>query len=533
MNLLVPVVLLLLAVLAILILGLLKLRIGTIWLVAAVASFGAWISIILIVIFKPASVIISNWLPEPFAFHSLILSSSPQQWGIGFLLVSLLVAVVFSEAKYLATPDYFLRLTGAMLLTAFGLLAIFSRSLLAFVLTWSLVDLVEFGVIAVLIGRPKSHQSATISVLFRALGILLLILLVSYAPPDPSTGVPTMLTNRTWWLLILLVLFRMGTIPQYQPYIDTPVYQRGLISLIRSLPILTTFSFVAFMAPVGLPVIRTGFIFTLLTVAILYASIAWFSAMDEIKGRPHWLFAMAGYGLATLLTGEIDALTGLAVVLITGGSGLFLYSPRLKRINPFIVLLLMSLLTIPYTPSAGLSRLFSSSAAMSFRIVWVVSYAILVAGIIKHALKRAVKISDSEPWMLLFHTIALYFIALAPWVIILVFLGNQPDFINWWPWITILALSSALVFVYFIFIRKVKNICNRYGQGFRVLESIVHWAGGFLRFAWLGKFISSIGYLIDKAVRLFARVLEGDGGFLWSFLFIVLLLSLLLTRPVP
>ncbi len=530
---LVPVLILLVAVVAILVLGLIKFRVGTIWLVGALLSFGAWLSMLPIAFIKPAQVEIANWLPDPFGFQSLVFFYTPQQWIIGFLLLSLLVAVIFSEAKYLDTPNYLLRLSGSMLLTAFGLLAIVSRSILAFVLTWALIDLVEFGVIAVLIGRPRSHGSAATSVLFRAIGILLLVIFISVAPVDSATGSFQSLSPQLWWLLIFLVLFRMGTLPLYQPYIDAPVYQRGIISLIRTLPMMTTFAFIAYISSAATPLINTGFIYGILTIAIVYASIAWFSATNEIKGRPHWIFAMAGFGLAALLTGEIDSITGITVVLVAGGSGLFLYSPRMRRINPFIALLVAGLLIIPYTPSATLSGLFFSSAPLFVRVSWIISYAILVAGIIKHAMSRAEKAENLEPWMLLFHTIALYFTALAPWLIVGIFFRNQADSVNWWPWITTLTLVIIFLGAYVLLSRRIIFFRHRHGRVFGSIEMMVKILGDLLRFTWVDKLLSSIGFLIDKGVRLFARVVEGDGGVLWSFLFIVLLLSLLLVRQAP
>jgi len=533
MLLLTPVLVLLVAIVVILVLSLVKFRVGSIWLLGAVLSFGAWLSWLPSAFLKPAPVEVLNWLPDPFSGHSVVLNYSSEQWTIGFLLITLLVAVVFSEAKYLDTPNYLFRLTASMLLTAFGLLAILARSILAFVLAWSLIDLIEFGVLAVLIGRPKSHASAITSVLFRAIGILLLIIFTSIVPLDTATGTPLDLSSQLWWTLILLVLFRMGTLPLYQPYVDAPVYQRGIISLVRTLPMMTSFAFITFMARYGAPEIDKGFIYGVLTIAILYASIGWFSASNEIQGRPHWLFAMAGFGLATLLTGNTEALMGIATVLVTGGSGLFLYSPRLSRINPFIVILVAGLLVIPFTPSAAISGLSNGTAPLFFRIMWVICYAILIAGVLKHAVQRAERTDNLEPWMLLFHTIALYFIAAAPWLIVGFFLRLQIIFVNWWPWITTLVLVIVILTAFFLFSRRIIFFRNRHGEGFKLLERILQVPGDLLRFAWIDKLLSSIGFLIDKGVRLFARVLEGDGGVLWSFLFIVLLLSLLLVKQAP
>jgi hypothetical protein len=102
----IPVLLLIIAVLLIWVLAVIKQRPGTIWLVAAVMVSITWISTVVVGVINPQPIVINNWLPEPFNFTNLVLSSSPHNWVFGFLLVSLLVAVVFSEAKYLDTLDY-------------------------------------------------------------------------------------------------------------------------------------------------------------------------------------------------------------------------------------------------------------------------------------------------------------------------------------------------------------------------------------------------------------------------------------------
>ncbi|HPD63405.1 MAG TPA: hypothetical protein PLP77_08415, partial [Anaerolineaceae bacterium] len=50
---------------------------------------------------------------------------------------------------------------------------------------------------------------------------------------------------------------------------------------------------------------------------------------------------------------------------------------------------------------------------------------------------------------------------------------------------------------------------------------------------WLMKLFTAFGSILSSAVNIFVRVLEGDGGVLWSFLFLVLLVSLMITRQVP
>lgn len=531
---LVPVFLLIIAAIFMQVFGIIKMRAGTTWLIAAVLTFAAWLTMLPIGLLLPPEVAIRNWLPTLIQTHTLIFSYTPLTWVFGFLILTLLVAVVFSEAKHLESPGYVQKLSGSIILTAFGLLAILSRSVLSFILAWALIDLVEFGLIAILIGRPKSHSSATTAVLFRAVGILLLIVFTAIVPSEISTGLPDSISKQQWWLLIVLTLFRTGTLPLYQPYIDTPAYQRGIVTLLRIMPLVTVFAFITFISPFSLPEMPGGALIFLLDLALLYGAVSWFSKENEIKGRPYWLFSMAGFGLLSFLTSRVAALSGIALVLVIGGSGLFLYIPRLsKKINAFIVVLLLSLLMLPFSPSAPFAQLFTAGISVFHKIIWFLSYAFLIAGVVKHALRRVDHSELLEPWMTLFHSIALYFVAVAPWLMVAVFFRAQAESITWWPWIITLLITSVFLFLFFFFSHRISYYQGRFKPKLERLRDLEHLMSPLFKFTWLSRFLDWLGFGIEKTVNLLTKVLEGDGGVLWSFLFIVLLLSLLLTRQVP
>lgn len=528
-----PVFILLSASLAIQVFGRLKMRAGTTWLLAAIVVFATWISMLPIGFLLPQPVVMKQWLPQPFAFTPVTFEYSAETWVFGFLLTSLLVAVIFSEAKHLDSPGYINKITGSMLLSVFGLLAIMARSELAFVLTWSLIDLVEFGALVVLIGKPTSHQTATTSVLFRVVGILLLIIFIAL---NPATGAPPAsaeLSPFLWWMMIFMVLFRMGVVPMYLHYSEEPGFQHGLVMILRILPLLSAFSFITFISGFGVPPIHKGFLFVVLTFALLYGSISWFSSSNELKGSPYWIFTMIVFGLIVLLTGKVNALTGLAVVLVAGGSGLFLYSPRLRKFPPFIIILLLSILTIPFTPSMFLSQIFIGEKLAFQQVMWLLGYSFLLAGMIKHSLHRVDQPETREPWMLLFQNIALYFIALSPWIIVGVNFSQKNTLVNWWPSVIIVVTVVLINAVLKILTRRISSLRARYSKIIEILENSLHMVGSFLKLTWLSRLLASIVFIIEKVVHLFNRVLEGDGGILWSFLFLVLLLSLLFTRQVP
>lgn len=528
-----PVLLLLLAALLTWLLALIKLRPGSIWLITAVMSTAALGLTLVIGVISPEPLIISDWLPGPHNFTSLIFSWHAQNWAIGFLIITLLTAVIFSEAKHLDSPDYIRKISGSLYLSAFALLAVMAGSPLSFVVAWSLIDLIEFGVLSVLMGQERSLISAATSILFRGIGIFLLLFLTSViSATDFQTGL-VVFTPTLWGIVVLLVLFRTGILPLFQPFQKSPAYQRGIVTILRLIPLATTFAFIQYILSIGQPVQVSGVWLIIITIAILWGALSWFSAKNELMGRSYFLFAMAGFGLAALLTAIPDALPGLAFILISAGAGLFLYSPRLKKINPFIVIMILSFFSIPFTPSAPLSKLFTGDSPFVIRLLWCVGFSFLVAGWFKHSLKRVDDTTQPEPWMLLFHSAALYFIALAPWALVLVFLPQQNLYISWWPCITILVLSALIVGIMFLLRSRFGFVRSQHRNIVEIGERTTSIIGGFLKFNWLSRIFASLGFVIDRIVNNLARVMEGDGGILWSFLFIALLLSLLLTRQLP
>lgn len=531
----IPVLLLIAAVLLIWILAFLKQRPGSIWLVAAVMVSITWGSIILVGVLNPQPIVINQWLPEPFNFTNLVFSFSAHNWEYGFLLVSLLVAVIFSEAKYLDTPDYIRKISSSILLTAVAMLAVMSGSLLTFVICWAMIDLIEFGVLAVLMGHPRTLVTAVTSILFRLIGLFLLILLVSLTPSEAlaENTIEFEVTSPLWWPVVLLVIFRAGTLPLFQPYVQASAYQRGVVTILRAIPLLITFPFIHYIVDARGVAATSDFWLVVVAVAVLWGGASWFGAVDELHGRPYFLFTIAGFGLTVLLTGQIDALLGLAVLLIIGGAGLFLYAPRFKKFNLFIFLLVVDILSFPFTPSAPLARLFDVQGSLIVKGFWGLALALILAGMIKHSLTRVKYEQPAESWMLLFHTVALYFVSVSPWVMVAVLWDRQTQYLRWWPGISIAVLCGLITAVFLLLRSRMRFIRIKHKNLGSGLEMVTTAVGNLYKFNWISRIFSSIGFVISKIVNLLARVMEGDGGILWSFLFIVLLLSLLLLRQSP
>lgn len=527
----VPIALLIFAALLIQVVGRVQRMAGRTWLIAAVISVLAWGSMILIGLVKPGAVTIAVWMPDPFRFTQLEFQFSNQTWVFGFVLMTLLVAIVFYEAKFLEYTNYINKISASMLVVAFGQLAILSHSFLMFALSWTIIDLVEAAILVAVVRQPQNHQSAVTSVLFRSLGTLFLIVLMASdtALDSGLAGSDMILSSST--LLFLTAFLRIGIIPIYLPYGDVSGIQRGFVTIMRFVPLLSAFSFITLYSDLGLSVTVSPFLRFLLLTGLIYTAVKWFVARDEIAGRRYWILGMALLGLIAFIDQKTPALVGIATLMVAGGAGMFLYFPRFKRALPFIPILLTGLLAIPYTPTASLSLLFEGVSFGS--VILALGVSLFIAGVIKHAFIFPEAESFIEPWMRMFHAVALYLVALSPWITIIAS-GNFGNYqATWWAIAAVIVLTACLVVLSRIFKRrklknlypseKVENIASR------IRTSL----SGVFRLNWLTWLGERLIDAIGKIIQMIVRVLEGDGGILWSFLFVVLIISLLLVPQVP
>jgi len=526
-----PIALLLLSATALQVVGRVTRRAGGTWLLAAVFGFITWLSVILVGILLPPAVIIDNWLPPPYQFTSLTFQLTRETWVLGFLLVSQLLAVIYFNSRYLETPNFLNKITDSMVLTAFGLLAVLSRSPLAFVLTWSLLDLAEIGVLTATRGYASENRSPLNAVLLRALGIILLVLFITISPHQDLQSAemkPLMV-----WLLFIIVLLRLEFLPILQDQTVEHQLRRGFQTLLRTLPLISAFAFMNIIPGFALPDKSLQWALVALTIAAIYGSLLWFFSQDELTARPYWFFAIGSLGMIAFLTNRVEALAGLAVVAVSTGTGIFLFSPRVQKRFAFLPFLLAGLLALPFTPTAALSLLFDPGAVRYYQVLAVPAYALLLAGVFKHGFRKDDEPGPEEPWIGLFHNISLYFIALAPWIIV----GAMWEMVNlrviWWLSLSIFLLTAILSALYFLLKKRPLNLkiplqktLAGIVRGFRIIDQI-------FRLTWLAKLLSSLGFVVRKAANLLMRVLEGDGGVLWSFLFLVLLISLLIPRQAP
>lgn len=484
---------------------------------------------ILIRIFMPSGWQIAGWLPGMSTLDSIVFQFSNDTWVPGFLLISLMVAVIFYEARFLGSGNYLNILTGTMAISAFGLMSILSASGLTFLLTWVMIDIAEFAVLTIILKEEAKHQIAVTSFFTRTIGIFLLILVLVLQSRDNLFPSGNETASIYGILIILVAILRMGIIPIHIPYSEDPKIRRGIGSILRFTPILSVFSFLFVFGPQEYSRSQNIWLVIILTIAAVFGAISWYLAENKLVGRPYWIFTLGCLALLGYIRSSTGLIIGLAAMMLAGGTVLYLPSPQTRKTNMFIPLLVAGMLCLPYTPTAMLPGGFWGERFEFSSIFIIICLSLLIGGWIIHSFRQDEETEHQESWVWLFQTLALIVLATAPWIAEIFFLEKVSDIHYWWYTILLIAVTGSILAVHFYRKRESNRISTIYLLIKRGIDPVLLYADRFFRFEWVIQIVKGFGNLVSVSMNLMVRVLEGDGGILWSFLFLVLLASLLIT----
>lgn len=527
-----PVGLLLLASSAIAILDLTRPKYGTSWLIASATCIVAWLTVFFSRLRLPTSLDVLSWnIPDLNLTGHLALLLDYDSWPYALALVTITLAVVLTDAartRYDGTPRAW---AAALVITALGLLAIQSGTTLTMMMAWVLVDLLELIHLLHMQENPQFTQRIIISYGVRTASILLLFIGTMQGWAATGDFDLSQIPTNAGFILLLAAGLRLGVFPLNMPILREPGLRRGVGNIIRLTPVAASLSLLARL-PVDLrtPELErwVPLIMGLLALAGLYAATRWLTAADEVQGRPYWIVAWASLATASVLNGVPQASVAWGIALILPGSLLFLYHPRIQRVNFLQFFGLIGLLGLPYTPAAsGWAGLVSGGFSI-WTVFFIFIHGLMVLGYLDRVLQPGGEAGALESWARIVFPLGLILIIQA--IIALGLIGWPGAFTagTWW----LALLSNALILTAVIMIRRF-GLSPPYfelpaSSGLRkVADWIFPRIEPIFRLEWIYRLVWGIYDLAGKILQFFASVLEGEGGVLWTVLILVLLISIL------
>lgn len=503
------------------------LSIGSTWLITAGSVVLVWIIMIVLRAVLPKGISIDDWSPLGIASDQLVFKLSENTWIFAFLLVSLLVAIILTDTVRLGQGNNLATWTGSMLLTTVGLFSIYSQTLLAVILSWTIIDIVEIGILISVINHQKMHSAAVVEFTLRIMGTMLVIAALILSKAQNVIEGSTQFSHAVYLLLILGATLRLGVLPLHIPLTANLPIRRSLGTILRFVSPLSVLSFLSQVQPQLQYSKVILFFIPIALITALYGATKWASAANELTGRPYWMLAFSGLVLASFVQGHTEAIVALSIIMVLGGGYIFLRSSATRFSFILGVVCLIEMTGFPFTPTSPLWNGSQTDNALLANLGYSITIFILFIGFLRHLLRSRKEEAPKEMWMHLFHSVGLILLVLIPWITIIwrfseIRAGQE------WVGPIICIMLCGLSFG----IKRTRTprllLENPAFQKIKAPAVILGRAlNEFFTFEWFYLIFKRLFGLITLPIRFFVNILEGDGGLLWSLLFLALIASVL------
>ncbi len=526
MLILLPVLLPMVAAIAILIVQRFQPRVGLSYLVAILASL---LNLGLVLSFHwntPAPLAMANWLPFAGLPGAIIFQFDTVSWPYAFAIAALTAGVMQTASGRLGLHSIPAAWAGSLLVSGTSILAIIASSPLALALAWTLIDLIELSLILGTVNKPQMGRQAVLSFAARLAGTFFLVIAMSVSQANGQTLILVDPPADAGIYLLIAAGLRLGVLPLHLPYTTEVPLRRGLGTMLRLASPASALVLLGHLPVSVVPVEASDVLLVFAALAGLYGAAMWLAAENETTGRPYWMIALAGMCVASAIRGYPLASLAWGTGLILSGGALFLYTAREGRTIIPPLLSLLALTGLPFTPAAsGWSGLIIPPINAP-DLIFLIAHVLLVIGFIRHALKPGDRHSAMKRWIQVLYPSGLYLLAIAAWL--LAFIGWPDSLTVGNIWASVISFLIVLGFGFWYVRIRPRLPEGRLEKSWAVI--IFSRLAGVLsiifRLDWLYRFFGFLFRVAQRLLEIVTGILEGEGGLLWVFVLLALLLSL-------
>jgi len=418
-----------------------------------------------------------------------------------------------------------------LLLTSLGLVGVTAGNLLTLLLAWAAVDIIELVILMGQVLESDKRERIVLGFSARIAGIALVLLAgtsawsqgisLSYDAVDQSTSI----------YLILAAGLRLGVVPIHLPLIQQIPLRRALGTVLRLVPIATSFILLVRVANTGFLGQASVYLLVFIALAGLYAAVLWFKATDELDGRPYWLLGTAALAMASAIMNQPLACLAWSLAGILSGGLVFSMSMRHRNLIALAILGMINFSALPFSPTWMGTRLYQYSTAISTIVppvmfyllstVFILVHAFLLAGLIRHILRDIYPAVEGpkdhiERWVWFIFPTGLVFISVTHFISGFLFMPdfNEIALPGWFLGFLTVTLSGLILFFDY-----------RLSQSFPHVQKSVNASrvNNILLLEWLYRILWQIYRFMMRLISMLSTILEGDGGILWALVLFALI----------
>lgn len=505
------------------------------WVIAMTAAGLAWLASFALRLYLPSDVALLEWFPGTSFQDSLGLRLDYINWPYMVTILTICLASLLTYTTRTGTGVSIYSWTQVLITTALNLIAILAANPLTMAIAWMLTDLVELFSTLRLSQETETGSKVINLFSIRLLSTLVLMVATAFAwRSEPFSGFEIMQPQGSLFFLIAAGL-RLGVLPLNLPLLDSPELRRGVGTLARLIPAASALVLIAHL-PSELLVFNqnlVGVIQIITLIAALYSAAMWFTRKDVYEAKPYWMVALSAFAIQSALNGQAEASRVWGLAMLLSGSLLFLFDPPIRRIRYLPALGLLGFVGLPYTLAAsGWAGILPQSFNF-VSIVMIATHALLVLGYIRYIIAADSTVTGLEKHARI--TFPLGLVTIIQTILILGIVG--------WPgvltignlWASLISLAVVIVGVFVGWRLDFRMDTEGLGQRipfYRPINTVLEFFRKVLSLSWLSALGKNFSASLAGLLGFFSSILEGDGGIMWSLVFIVLLgiLFLSLTR---
>ena len=513
------------------ILGLLLLRFlkkdnRSYWLTTFIGLGLAWLLIIISRLGIPHEIDIGNWQSN-IAQHNSLFTSSPTlllddfSWAFSLTVISLGICAVMTAVSNIDELNW-TSLFGILMVTFLGVFAVQAGNPLSVLLFWTALDLAELVFLLSNVRENKYQKPILFNFIFRFFGSLVLLGLVIYSEAINSPFAFGIFPIQFSLPLLISVGVRLaGEI--YPVSIKSGGSFAGMLWLV---PLAANLSLLVRVAQIGIPD-EWGSILLFLVIGIFFiVNYQWLGSENEDDGRSFWLLSLGSVSMLAAIqkSPESSLIWGISGLLF--GGILFLGRIRLRSLVIFPILAVFSMSLLPFSPTWRVSTIFSGiweklpmPTALIAMIIFIAGYSFYILGYLRHGLRIENEEASPERWVWLLYIPGLVLLVLLNFALGWINLPdlNQVIVLDW-----VIGILICLVVIAELVMQKRYSKKLGFGSGlYAILRK-------FSIPSLINRIFVSFYQLSSRLIALVNSILEGEGGLLWAYLILVMLISLAL-----
>jgi hypothetical protein len=438
-------------------------------------------------------------------------------WPFAVGLGTLILATLLTDVVRAYEIDWS-NWASSLVVTALGLVCVFSGNLLTFILAWTAFDIIGLVILLTQLQLGKSRRRAVLVFFSRLLGTTCLLIAGVISVNDNGSFLLERVSPAAVAFVVLAAVFRLGSVPIDSPLIENPASRRSfgtVLTLVSATIVLVYLVRVALaLENVEIPTNLWVIIFSLTGLVSLLSGGVWILAHDELEGRHAFILGMSAIVIAATLRAQAEASLSWALAIVLSGGLIFLSSVRTKFSMWITLVGVVGISTLPFTPTWNILKLFASPINLIL-IIFLIAIVFMIWGYAHHASKLKPESPGLERWIRVVYPMGLLLFPMVQISFVWFYfpeIGEVP--IMGWilgPLICVLALIG------FFWQRR----------GGKILQLIPSRINAIFTLGWIYAIVKPIFDYLSRFIYFISKILEGEGGLLWVLLWIVLFLALL------